>query len=91
MLQIIKKTYQKLGSNKLFKYAIITNTLFGVGLRSFGDLIQQKIENKQIKNDFKINWTRTSKHIFFPNYFLDSTNNIYIRKYGFIRLCYWAI
>ena len=39
----IARSFEK---NKLLKYALITNTCFGVVLRGIGDLIQQTIEMK---------------------------------------------
>ena len=69
MFRIVKSSLQSFLNNKSSKYGLIANTLFGIGLRGVGDVIQQNIEIKyNNKNDQsniqmglkELNWTRTS-------------------------------
>ena len=72
MYHLIAKCFQAASRSKIFKYALVTNTAFGMILRSVGDVIQQRIEykyefkqNKQIKsNEFKLDSIRTSNAYF---------------------------
>jgi len=67
MFHFLKRTVETLGKKKIFKYALITNTVFGVVLRSGGDIAQQKLEKKYVKNisnkeqeNSTTDWIRTS-------------------------------
>lgn len=63
MYHLVKQCITNFGKSKIFKYALITNTAFGIILRSFGDVVQQKIElnTKLEKERAQLDWTRTSK------------------------------
>lgn len=72
MYRFLKSTVESVGKYKIFKYVLITNTVFGVALRSGGDVVQQKIEKNYAINAFskqpdscdvdyfRTDWTRTS-------------------------------
>lgn len=69
MFVLLKRSYNKLCRSKILKYTLVTNTVFGITLRGFGDLTQQNIEIKnkkknEIQNydstEKKIDWIRTS-------------------------------
>lgn len=62
--------FRSFGAKKklLLKYALVSNTCFGVLLRGVGDLVQQTIEIKSNGStpktpQSKYDWTRTSKWI----------------------------
>lgn len=66
MFHLIRKCIQTASKHKIFKYALVTNTAFGMLLRSVGDVVQQRIEHKyqlkqkEHKSEFSLDWLRTS-------------------------------
>jgi hypothetical protein len=56
MLKIIQKKIQiitQYGQGRIFKYAVVSNTVIGVILRGIGDGIQQSIERKQKQSELR--------------------------------------
>jgi hypothetical protein len=47
MLNNLFRNSYKITKSKLFKYALVSNTVFGVCLRGIGDSVQQSIERKK--------------------------------------------